>query len=143
MSKEECAQLPITAACVICNYIFSLHSVAAAINSNHLFMKGDGSESLVPPARCLQCCQQRSAHIVSIYPDVRAAVLQLSLLSFPSHTHVFLLPTHHISNVVNEARRSPKKEPLSEPQRFFVEGEKAGLMESSASANSVSGIDFV
>lgn len=113
MSKEKCAQLPITAACVICNYIFSLHSVAAAINSTHLFMKSDGLESLVPPALCLQCCQQRSAHIVSIYPDVRAAVLQLSLLSSLSHTHVYLLLTHRISNVINEARLYPKKGPPS------------------------------
>ena len=35
-------------------------------------------KSLVPPARHLQRCQQRSTHVISIYPDVRAAVLQLS-----------------------------------------------------------------
>lgn len=84
MSKEDCAQLPITAACVMCNYIFSLQRAAAAINSTHLFMKSAHLESLVPPAHCLQCCQQHSAHIVSISTDVRAAVLQLSSLS--SHT---------------------------------------------------------
>lgn len=54
---------------------------------------------LIPPARRLQRCQQHSAHGVSIYPDVRAAVLQLPSLS--SRTHhgkkkiLHLFSSHH------------------------------------------------
>lgn len=82
------AQLPITSACLICNYIFTQQRGVAAINSAHLFMKSSRLKRTVPPGRCLQCCQQHSAHIVSIYPDVTAVALQLP--STVTHTHTLL-----------------------------------------------------
>lgn len=81
------AQLPITSACLICNYIFTQQRGVAAINSAHLFMKSSRLKRTVPPGRCLQCCQQHSAHIVSIYPDVTAVALQLPSTVTHTHTH--------------------------------------------------------
>lgn len=56
-------------------------------------MKSSRSESTVPPGRFLQRCQQHSAHIVSIYPDVTAVALQLP--STVTHTWLSLIPIHH------------------------------------------------
>lgn len=68
MPKEKrlFAQLPITAACLICNYIFTQQRGVAAINSTHLFMKSSRLKSTVPPGRCLQCCQQHCAHCLNL-----------------------------------------------------------------------------
>lgn len=87
------AQLPITSACLICNYIFTQQRGVAAITSAHLFMKSSHLKSTVPPGRCLQCCQQHSAHIVSIYPDVTAVALQLP--STVTHTLLSLIAINH------------------------------------------------
>lgn len=54
------AQLPITLACLICNYIFTQQRGVAAITSTHLFMKSSRLKSTVPPGHCLQRCQQHS-----------------------------------------------------------------------------------
>lgn len=89
------AQLAITAACLICNYIFTQQRGVAAINSAHLFMKSSHLKSTVPPGCCLQCCQQHSAHIVSIYPDVTAVALQLPSTVTHTHTWIQLIVIYH------------------------------------------------
>lgn len=88
------AQLPITAACLICNYIFTQQRGVAAKNSAHLFMKSSRLKSAVPPGRCLHCCQQHSAHIISIYPDIIAVALQLP--STVPYTHTCLILINYI-----------------------------------------------